>query len=310
MCCALIYAVIMKLYNLPMQAVRYAFLVCLTLIFVVAVFDFAIFAKKHARLKRMSAHGITDAEQLPERGGAIEADYRAIIVRLLAEQERALNAQSAKIADMTGYYAVWAHQIKTPIAAMRLILQGEDDAHSSELKQELMAVEHYVDMAMGYLRLNSDTTDFVFREYELDDIVRLCVKKFSHQFIRKRLRLRYAPISARVVTDKKWLGFMLEQLISNALKYTGAGEIALSFEDGALIISDTGIGITPEDLPRVFEMGYTGINGRINARASGIGLYLCKRVAIMLGHDLSITSAVGKGTRVYIRFSQNNARRE
>lgn len=176
-----------------------------------------------------------------------------------------------------------------------------------------MRIEQYVDMVLGYLRLDSDFTDYVIQEYDLDDIVKPAVKKFAGQFIRKKLQLDYRPLHTKAVTDEKWLQFVLEQVISNALKYTEAGRITIEMEHGpgteenssVLCIRDTGIGIAPEDIPRIFEKGYTGYNGRSDKKASGIGLYLCRRICSNLGHTITANSSLENGTVIRIRFGKH-----
>ena len=152
------------------------------------------------------------------------------------------------------YYTLWAHQIKTPIASIRLNQQNEDSEFSRRVAEDLQRIEQYVDMVLAFLRLDSDSTDYVFMEYDLDGIVRSAVKKFSTQFIRRRINLVYEPLGKKVVTDEKWLSFVVEQVLSNALKYTPSGTVGIYIEEPTtLCISDTGIGIAPEDLPRIFE---------------------------------------------------------
>ena len=156
-------------------------------------------------------------------------------------------------------------------------------------------------MVLGYLRLESGSSDYVIRAYDLDGIVRQAVRKFASQFISKKLRLDYEPVRTEVLTDEKWLLFVIEQVLSNALKYTRTGGIAITLEEPkTLCIRDTGIGIAPEDLPRVFEQGFTGYHGRDDKRATGIGLYLCRRILTRLGHTITIESEPGVGTTVRI----------
>ncbi|MBQ3405551.1 MAG: sensor histidine kinase, partial [Oscillospiraceae bacterium] len=234
-----------------------------------------------------------------------DADYRRVIA-LLQEVRRMRESEAAlKYADMVEYYTLWAHQIKTPIAAMRLTLQNEDSPLSRRLMTELGRVERYVEMVLAYLRLDSDSTDYVLRECELDDVVRGAVRKFSGEFIQRRLALDFRPTNIRVLSDEKWLSFVLEQLLSNALKYTPEGKVSVYLEAPAtLCVADTGIGIAPEDLPRVFEQGYTGCNGRMDKRASGLGLYLCRRVCGNLGHGIAVESEPGRGTTVRLDLSR------
>ena len=219
-----------------------------------------------------------------------EADYRSLVT-LLAESRRAIRTQEEqRYGDMVDYYTMWAHQIKTPIASMRLTLQNEDSDLARSLSGDLMRVEQYVEMVLVFLRLDSSTTDYVIRAHSLDDIVRPAVRKFAGEFIRRRLRLDYQSLDRTVVTDAKWLGFVVEQVLSNALKYTPeGGSITIDAEAPAtLCIRDTGIGITAEDLPRIFDRGYTGRNGRTYRQASGIGLYLCRLIVTRLGGDIRV----------------------
>ena len=169
--------------------------------------------------------------------------------------------------------------------------------------EELQRIEQYVEMVLTYLRLDAGSTDYVIKEYSLDDIVRQAVRKYAAQFIRKKIRLVYEPLNVTVLTDEKWLLFVVEQLLSNALKYTRSGSVSITLEQPkTLCITDTGIGIAPEDVPRIFEKGYTGYNGRQDKRSSGIGLYLCRRICHNLHHGISIRSAVGKGTAVLLEL--------
>ena len=295
--CCCVFGAAFWLYQLPLAAVGYPALVCAVLWAVFVLVRGARAAKKHRILNALTEALTPD--MLPPATGPDDADYRRIIA-LLQDVRRVRESEIArKFDDMAAYYTLWAHQIKTPIASMRLTLQNEDSPLSRRLTTELGRVERYVEMVLAYLRLGADSTDYVLRECELDPIIRGAVKKFSGEFIDRRLTLDFRPTDRRVLTDEKWLAFVLEQVLSNALKYTPSGRISIYFEAPAsLCIADTGIGIAPEDLPRIFEQGYTGCNGRADKRASGLGLYLCKRVCQNLGHGISAESEPGKGTTV------------
>ena len=263
------------LYDLPPAAVVYPILICGVLALCLFLWDICRAKKKHGRLLEISRLSASLIDRLPEIRSLDDADYQAIIQALKQEQNQLRTDMTLRYQDMVDYYTIWAHQIKTPIAAMRLTLQNEDSSLSRQLSEELQRIEQYVEMVLAFLRLDSDSKDYVFREQELDPIVRDAVKKFAGQFIRKKLFLRYEPLNARVLTDEKWLSFVIEQLLSNALKYTNTGGITIDLEKPQILcIRDTGIGIAPEDLPRVFEKSYTGYNGRSDKKASGIGLYL------------------------------------
>ena len=279
---------------------RYTALLCTALALAVALADLRRFALRHRQLSDALKSIRVSDEQLPPPGDLIGEDYTRLIRALGEEKTRAAGAMDLRRREMEDYFTLWAHQIKTPIAAMRLILQTRPENSAGELSQELFRVEQYVEMVLNYLRLDSDSTDFVFKTCDLDGIIRQCVRKYAKQFIRKKISLEYEGTDVQVLTDEKWLCFVIEQLLSNALKYTNTGSIRIFTQGETLVIEDTGIGIAPEDLPRVFEKGYTGYNGRTDKKATGIGLYLCKRILQKLGNEISISSAVGQGTRVSI----------
>lgn len=302
LCCA-VFGVTFRLYGLPLGAVAYPALICLVLWIVYALLRGARATKKHKTLSALTA-ALTE-NMLPPDETVDDADYRRIILLLQDARSAQEAAAARKYADMVEYYTLWAHQIKTPIAAMRLTLQNEDTPLSRRLTADLGRVERYVEMVLAYLRLDAASTDYVLREYELDPIVRGAVKKFSGEFIERHLALDFRPTNLRVLTDEKWLCFVLEQVLSNALKYTSEGRVSIYLEAPAVLcVADTGIGIAPEDLPRIFEQGYTGYNGRADKRASGLGLYLCRRVLKNLGHTISAESEPGEGTVVRLNLSR------
>ena len=286
-----------SLYHLPVKAVLYPAVLCALLGLAVLVIGFLRTLHMH---KLISGLREIDTE-LPEVRDVEAADYREI-VRLLREQNREIHTGAeTEMRAMMDYYTLWAHQIKTPIASMRLRLQEEDTPQARTLLADLGRIERYVSMVLTYLRLEGSSTDYVIRETDLDSILRPVFKQFAGEFIIRKLKLDYTPVNKRVLTDEKWLSFVVEQLLSNALKYTPAGTVSVCLEEPAVLcIRDTGIGITPEDLPRVFERSYTGLTGRADKRASGLGLSLCKQVCDKLGHGLSIESEPDKGTTVRV----------
>ena len=162
-------------------------------------------------------------------------------------------------------------------------------------------MQQYVSMALNFLRLGEGISDFVFREYPLDDILRTAIHAYAGQFIRAKVHLDFTPTNTAVLTDEKWLEFVMEQLLSNALKYAPGGTVSIYLEGPEqLVIADDGIGIAPEDLPRIFEKGFTGLNGRRTRKTTGIGLYLCHEILTRLGHTITITSKPGQGTQVHL----------
>ena len=300
-----IFFCIFALYHLPLRAVLYPTGLCAILGSIFWGMEYKKTQEKHRNLVYLQTLSAELVTKFPKAETMAEEDYQKLTRLLCEKQAELVMKMNANYADMMEYYTVWAHQIKTPIASMRLNLQNEDTELSHQISEDLQRIEQYVEMVLAFLRLDADSTDYVIKEYHLDGIVKGAVKKFSTQFIRKKLRLVYAPLNVAVITDEKWLGFVVEQVLSNALKYTREGSITISLEKPKkLCIRDTGMGIAPEDLPRIFENGYTGYNGRSDKKASGIGLHLCKKVCDRLGHKISVISEPDQGTEICIDLEQ------
>ena len=298
-----VFALVFLLYGLPLYAVGYACALCAPVYIAALAVSLARFARRHRTLHTLLTCADLCSAHLPAPRDALEADYQALILELTRMYETLLGQTQTRYDERIAYYTLWAHQIKTPIAALRLQLAGQDTREARASLCELMRIEQYVEMALCYLRLDSDETDYVFARVPLEPLVRACARRFAPQFIARRLRLELAPMEdAAALTDEKWLAFVIDQLLMNAVKYTPAGGvIRVSAGEGpSLRIEDTGIGIAAEDLPRIFERGFTGHNGRQDKRASGIGLYLCRRICDNLGHTLRCESEVGRGTRFTI----------
>lgn len=243
-----------------------------------------------------------------------EQDYQNII-KNLKEQNSELKSQERIFKqEMSDYYSMWVHQIKTPIAAMHVLQQTleeeyPEEKYIKEIKLELFKIEQYVEMVLTYLRMGEMSGDLKFEKYSLDVIVRQVIRKYSQMFILRKIHLQYAKTSQYIVTDEKWLQFVLEQVLSNALKYTKDGGMIFIYTEEkenkkCLVIEDSGIGIQAEDLPRVFEKGFTGYNGRADKKSTGIGLYMCKKIMERLNHQIWIESEVDKGTKVYLALAR------
>ena len=307
---SVIFAVSFALYRLPLKVVLYPALLCALTGAAAAALDYRRMRRRHEQLQHIGRLSAELIDGLPAPETIADEDHQRII-RMLCDEHRAMEARmTGRFDDMVNYYTVWAHQIKTPIAAMRLQLQNEDSPLSRALSSELLRIEQYVEMVLAFLRLDSNSSDYVFKMHELDPLLRQSIRRFSSEFINRKLILSYTPPSdesgtLKMITDDKWFCFVIEQLLSNALKYTRAGTISIFFsQPKVLCLKDTGIGIAPQDLPRIFEKGYTGCNGRTDKKASGLGLYLCKRICKNLGIGISITSEVDNGTCVYLSLDQ------
>lgn len=297
------------LYDIPFEKTRYIAEFSGAGVFLCLLVDILKYAERWKELKRCIATSDTYPGMFYTVPGDLEALYRSMIAKMRQEKEELIFEDQKRYTEMIDYYGMWAHQIKTPIAAMRILVQSGMDREENEenqklfrqLQMELFKTEQYVEMVLSYLKIGDIAKDMVLERCDLGKVVRRAVKKYSRLFILQKLSLEMGEIAEIVLTDEKWLSFVVEQILSNALKYTKSGSVSIYLEqEGVLVIKDTGIGISAEDLPRIMEKGYTGYNGRIDKRSTGIGLYLCKKVMDKLHHQLRIDSEDGKGTKVVL----------
>lgn len=296
-----IFAAIFRLYDLETEAVLYATGLCLLFALVVITVHFIFYLKEHQERMRILKNICLLVDELPEAKTLAENDLLAMIRELKKINEVTETSRQTDRRESLDYYTTWIHQIKMPISTMKMILESEDTDEHRELLAELFRIEQYVEMVLSYLRLSSEHSDYIFKEYDLDKIIKQAIHKYASQFVRRRIQLKYDPVDIKVLTDEKWLLFIIEQVLSNSIKYTPKGSVTITVTpDKVLKISDTGIGIATEDVPRIFEKGFTGYNGRLNKKSTGLGLYLCKMAADRLSHKISVESAPGVGTTISI----------
>lgn len=306
LCFALIYSVLilmMALYRLAAAPVVYSLFISLLPVMVLLFIDFNRFRRRYREIELYSKLSLHEPETMPTGNTPIDRALTEIVNQMSGRVRHEIKKNNLAAHELTDYYTLWVHQIKTPIAAARMILQSNPGESNAALKQELFKIERYSEMALGFIRIESMNADFQFKQHAAYDIVRQAVKKYSTVFIYKKLSLKLEPFPNIILTDEKWLLFALEQILSNALKYTKAGTITITMdENDVLSICDTGMGISPEDLPRIFEKGFTGYNGRLNKTSTGLGLYLCKKVMNRLSNRIVIFSDNGIGTvvRLYL----------
>lgn len=304
---ALVFCIVFSLYDLEIEAIYYSVMLCTFIGLIYICINFINYYKKHIQLYKLQNEISISLENLPSPKTLIEEDYTNLILTLNKEYKNYISKSDIAKSDMIDYYTMWVHQIKTPISAMKLLIQTSESEISSDLSSELFKIEQYVEMVLSYIRLGSNKNDFVLKEYDLDNIIRQAVRKYAPLFIRKKISLDFQPTNYKVLTDEKWLVFVIEQLLSNAIKYTNKGKISIySLENKKLVIEDTGIGISKEDIPRIFDKGFTGYNGRTDKKATGLGLYLCKNILDKLSHKISIESEVGVKTKVILDLAMVN----
>ena len=305
-----IFFIMFYLYNLPLEALIYTGSFCFLASLIASFSDFVNYRESYKKLKFLEKNILNDLEDLPKSLDIRIDYYHKIIEKLYEELEKLTQENRQKNTDMVDYYSMWVHQIKTPIAAMNFLLDNEE-VDQKILQQELFKIERYVEMVLTYIRLDSISSDYVITKINLDEVVKDSVKKYATIFINKKIKLNYVSHETMVISDKKWLSFAFEQILGNSVKYTStSGEIKIETCENKLVIEDNGMGIKEEDLPRIFEKGFTGFNGRYEKKSSGLGLYLCKKTLDKLGHHIEISSKVGEGTRIEITFPKEDTLRD
>lgn len=305
-----IFFIMFYLYNLPLEALIYTGSFCFLAALVASFSDFVNYRESYRKLKFLEENILNDLDALPKSLDIRIDYYHKIIEKLYEELEKLTQENRQKNTDMVDYYSMWVHQIKTPIAAMNFLLDNEE-VDQKILQQELFKIERYVEMVLTYIRLDSISSDYVITKINFDEVVKDSVKKYATIFINKKIKLNYVSHETMVISDKKWLSFAFEQILGNSVKYSSAGgEITIETYENKLVIEDNGIGIKEEDLPRIFEKGFTGFNGRYEKKSSGLGLYLCKKTLDKLGHHIEISSKVGEGTRIEITFPKEDTLRD
>lgn len=323
-----IHLLYMYLIGARKQDLVYAAVLDAILLLITVLVGFFRYSSKVKALSNALERPVEEQAQLPEATDDVEMLYQRLLENQSIARSESESSAAIRQSQMRDYYSMWVHQIKTPISAMKLLLEVEreelgqlicDDEQSQYLlsdnmdsfEDELFRIEEYVSMALQYQRVSSTENDFVLEKVSVDGVIRDTIKKYAKIMIRRHIGINYSGTGQEVYTDGKWLAFMLEQILSNAIKYTPQGVVTIETAEEKdrffVTIKDTGIGIKAEDLPRVFEKGYTGYNGHADKKATGIGLYLCRQMADKLGHTIRMESEIGKGTKVWIGFDLDYA---
>ncbi|MEA4912493.1 MAG: sensor histidine kinase [Oscillospiraceae bacterium] len=297
----LVFPCVMALCGIGFTMIAYAALVYAFVIAVFVALDAGRYAQKVKSLTEISENLTSTSHEYPRAENNIEHLYSQIIASLYRIMDNERSGLALAHAEQIDYYTLWLHQIKTPIAAMRLTLENDPNP-DPVCAQELFKIERYVEMALQFVKLRGPESDLVLAPCDVDRVLRETVRRYATLFIAKGLGVDFAPTDIVAVTDEKWLSFIVGQLLSNAAKYTPEGSVKIYGAADRFTVEDSGIGIRSEDLTRIFEKGYTGFNGRLDKRASGLGLYMASQAAQMLGLSLSVRSAVGVGTAMTVVF--------
>ncbi len=293
-------SVVSMLAGFDSEYIVYTLLISSFTVLCICIFDFFVFRRRMIILLDIRENLSDTLHNLPDPSEAVSAEYTEIITALYELLRREREALNLTHSTQIEYYTAWLHQIKTPIAAIRLAVDSDSSNTDPILTAELFKIERYVDMALQYAKFGRLESDLVLAPCNLDTLVLSCIKKYSTLFIYKKLTVDFEKTGLSVVTDEKWLAFILEQILSNAVKYTEKGGVRICVEHRALTIEDTGIGIRSDDIDRIFEKGYTGYNGRYDRRASGLGLFMAKTIAAELNLTLTAERFRKSGAKLLI----------
>ena len=205
------------------------------------------------------------------------------------------------------FMELWVHEIKTPLSAINLICENNKNNITGSISEEAIKIDGLIEMILFYARSQMVEKDYLIKNSKLSEIVNKVIVKNKNSFLEKKIKLNMHDLDILVKTDSKWMEFIINQIIVNSIKYTSDNPCIeiygiINKENACLVIKDNGIGISPKDLPRVFDKGFTGENGRSKYNSTGMGLYLVKKLCLALGNDVLIDSTLGKGTILKIIF--------
>lgn len=275
--CALFFFILL-MYNVPFQAYLLSICIVLFISLLYWIIQYMNFKKERTLFE--------ENELLKQENHRLRNDF--------------INYQS----EVESYFLMWVHQIKTPITASKLLLEDPDENVVSIVRNEVLQIDNYTNLALNYLKLMNQKTDMVFMEVSIDELVRPLIKRYAIQFIHYQTKLHYDKSDVMVLTDAKWVSIMIEQILNNALKYARGKDVWITFDDTTktLSIRDNGIGINASDLPKIFDKGFSGYNGRLSEKSSGIGLYIVRTICKRLGHKVGVTSTINEGSTFTIQF--------
>lgn len=306
---AVVFGVVYVLARLPLTFFLYSLQVSAFLLLLYLIVHYVRYAKRYQLISNLELVTASSLEEIQSSADPVDRLYLEKIETLLGQLRESGNLHDERQTDQLDYFTLWLHQIKTPISAISLLTQSSRAKEAKQISQELVLLEDYTHMALNYVKLEGAGAEMDLSVVDLDELIKKAVKKYSILFIYKGIRLNYQPLEMKVLSDGKWLQNLLEQILSNSLKYTQEGTISI-YRDPAnpetLLIEDTGIGIRSEDLPKIFNKGYSGMNGRLHEKSTGLGLFLSKKICQRLGYRLAIDSQSGVGTRVAIDMSRED----
>lgn len=284
-----------KIEGLPINALKDFFIINFLIVILFLIYKLSLVIKSQRELMQFNTESLNN--NLPVTT-VIEIGYADLVNQLqkniieLKAEKRNDNAALLELVEL------WSHQMKVPLSAIKLM---SETGETADLDLEIDEMLHYLSLMLNMVRLKQSSTDYHFETFDLAILVSESIKKYARFFIAKNLSVDLKVFKHYLTTDRKWFQFAFEQVLYNAVKYTEKGKITIDCQDGILMVTDTGIGISSQDLPRIFETGYTGYNGHMTEKSSGLGLSQTKMVLENLDFNIAITSEVGVGTQIKIQ---------
>ncbi|WP_133013898.1 sensor histidine kinase [Clostridium cuniculi] len=307
----LLIGILMRIVEVPINIILILFLIWFG---PVVIYMFLEFIKYNRYLKNLTdtIDGLDKKYLLPEVINEPRFQEERIINEVLKECNKSMHENvkhyKNEQIEYREYIETWVHEIKTPIASAKLILENDDSNLSSRINYEMKRVEGFIEQVLYYARSSDVSKDYIIKKFSLRDVVMKAVKNNSRDFINRNIKLNIKEVEGTIFSDEKWVEFIINQIIINAVKFSipNKGEVSIfskiNENNIILTIEDNGVGISEKDIDRVFEKGFTGENGRKFGKSTGIGLYLCKKLCDKLGIGISLSSKEGLGTKVYIVF--------
>lgn len=290
----------------------YTMTVCLFLFAVCLTVDFLCKRDYYSKLKQAAFSQSLDwIHSLPRPINAEQRIHQELLQKLYRDATGKIAEYTLKNTEDLEFVTTWVHEIKTPIAASKLIIENSLN-HPSEkdlfsIEDEIVKIEDFVQMTLFYARAGDFSRDYMISSVRLEKIVHDCIKTEYSNITGKRLRITMSHLDLDIDSDEKWLHFILKQILDNAVKYSSPDKeiriyTSCTEQERVLIFEDTGIGIRQTDISRIFDKNFTGTNGRKYNSSTGIGLYLSRKLARRLGHDITVESDYGHGTKISVHF--------
>ena len=303
-------SILLTALNVDLYAIIFIFIFNCIGILIFHIYDYLNKKKYYDEL--ISNLDVLDKKYLISEGSFLDSK---ILYYAIKEAAKSMNDEIASLKisnnEYREYIELWVHEIKTPISSCKLLIENNKSELTKSIDEEIDKVENYIEQVLFYTRSNALEKDYIIKELNLKNSVNKVIKRNANILIERKIKIETKDLDVTVYSDSKWIEFIINQIVSNSIKYIGSNECKIKFytnklgDNIVLHIEDTGIGMNESDVSKAFEKGYTGENGRKFGKSTGIGLYLCKKLAMKLGLGIKLTSEQNGGTKVSITFPIN-----